>query len=178
MAVLTVMTATVTERPFPVQLQANTAIAHLFKSGVLPENLQLIGDSAGGNLILQIFSHVLHDFPDPGFPSSPLRRIITGTMKPLRGAYLVSPWVNVSGYGGSFERNADKDALAPATYRRWGWEVLRSIPRAQLNFIEFHAAPTGWFDGISRLVTHILITVSDDECLHVDIIAFKDVFQE
>lgn len=43
--------STVTERPFPTQLlQANLALTHLFKAGVRPENLSLIGDSAGGSL--------------------------------------------------------------------------------------------------------------------------------
>ncbi|KZP26728.1 hypothetical protein FIBSPDRAFT_928414 [Athelia psychrophila] len=84
----------VTERPFPTQVtQANLAIAHLCKYGVRPENLKLIGDSAGGNLILPLFSHALHDIPDPGFPPSPLRSIIDGTiyMPSIRGAYGLVP---------------------------------------------------------------------------------------
>lgn len=166
------------ERPFPAQLlQANLAITHLFKSGVKPENLQLIGDSAGGNLILQLFSHALHDFPDAGFPPSPLRPIINGTLEPLRGAYLLSPWVNVSGYGGSYELNAAKDVLPLETYREWGRLVLHTIPQSQRNFIEFNKAPKDWFNGIDKLVRSILITVGGDEGLHDDCVDFKDTLE-
>ncbi|KAF7971932.1 hypothetical protein HWV62_19459 [Athelia sp. TMB] len=170
--------STVTERPFPAQLlQANLAISHLFKSGVLPENLQLIGDSAGGSLILQLFSHALHDFPDPAFTSkSALRPIISGDIKPLRAAYLMSPYVNLSGYGGSFESNGDKDILPLKIWREWGTRLIKLIPKSQHNFVQFSTGPDDWFDGVSKLVNQVLITAAEDECLHDDIVAFKDKF--
>ncbi|KZP33195.1 alpha/beta-hydrolase [Athelia psychrophila] len=171
--------STVTDRPFPAQLlQANRAITHLFKSGVRPENLQLIGDSAGGNLILQLFSHALHDFPDPAFPPSPLRPIIDGTMPSIRGAYLMSPWVNPSGHGGSFELNAAKDVLPLATYQEWGRLVLHTVPQEHRNFIEFNAAPADWFSGVEKLVKHVLITVGGDEGLHQDCVELNETFQK
>ncbi|KZP08597.1 alpha/beta-hydrolase [Athelia psychrophila] len=171
--------SSVTEHPFPTQLlQANLAIAHLFKSGVHPENLQLIGDSAGGNLILQLFSHALHDFPDPAFPPSPLRPIIEGTMPSIRGAYLMSSWVNPSGHGGSFELNAATDVIPLATYREWGRLVLHAIPQEHRNFIEFNAVPADWFSGVEKLVKDILITLSADEGVHQDCVALKETLEK
>ncbi|KAF8903607.1 Alpha/Beta hydrolase protein [Mucidula mucida] len=52
------------EATFPTPLrEATAAVDHLINSGVAPKNLTLIGDSAGGNLILQLFSHILHRHP-------------------------------------------------------------------------------------------------------------------
>ncbi|SJL08032.1 uncharacterized protein ARMOST_11391 [Armillaria ostoyae] len=52
---------------FPSQLlEAKSGLEHLFKLGVKPENILLTGDSAGGNLVLQIFSHLLHPLVSVG----------------------------------------------------------------------------------------------------------------
>lgn len=153
------------------------ALSHLFKAGVAPENLQLIGDSAGGSLILQLFSHALHDFPDPAFTStSALRPILAGKMKPLRGAYLMSPYVNLSGHGGSFESNGDKDILPLKLWREWGLRLLFKIPKTQHDFVQFASGPDNWFNGVAKLVNHVLITAGEDECLHDDVVVFKDKF--
>ena len=46
---------------FPVRLkQAMLSIQHLLTLGFEPKNIQLVGDSAGGTLIHQVFSHILH----------------------------------------------------------------------------------------------------------------------
>ncbi|KAF7964930.1 hypothetical protein HWV62_1623 [Athelia sp. TMB] len=166
--------STVSERPFPAQLlQANLALTHLFQAGVRPENLQLFGDSAGGNLILQLLAHALHDFPDAGFPPSPLRG-----RAPLRGAYLMSPWVRVSGRGGSFARNA-ADVLPPATYEEWGRLVLHTIPadRAHRDFIEFDGAPADWFRGVDGLVKSILVSAGGEEGLYDDCVGLKETLE-
>lgn len=56
--------------PFPVQMrQAIAALNSITNSGVKPSNIYLIGDSAGGNLILQLASLILH--PDPSLPLPP-----------------------------------------------------------------------------------------------------------
>ncbi|KIK70722.1 hypothetical protein GYMLUDRAFT_65938 [Collybiopsis luxurians FD-317 M1] len=54
------------EGAFPAQLhQATRAIEYLFANGCDPSNLQLVGDSAGGNLLWQLLSHLLHPIPSP-----------------------------------------------------------------------------------------------------------------
>jgi acetyl esterase/lipase len=160
---------------FPTQLhQLINAVTILFEAGLRPENLQLCGDSAGGNLILQLFSHTLHRFPDPSFPQSPLTPVLEGKMKAIRGAYLMSPWLNLNAVGGSFEENSHKDILPRKTYQDWGRIVLSPIPREHHNYIDSHTTPPAWFDGISTLVDRILVTAGDSECMRTDIVTLAN----
>ena len=49
----------------PMQLtQIVLAIQQLLSTGLAPNNIQLIGDSAGGTLVLQLISHILHPVAD------------------------------------------------------------------------------------------------------------------
>lgn len=168
--------ACATEAPFPIQLlQANACLTHLFKSGLKPENLQLAGDSAGGNLILQLFSHALHGYPDPAFPPSPLAPILTRTMNPIKGALLISPWVNLSAEGGSFEENSDVDVISKETWRYLGSTVLSSIPHDKWDYIEFRQSPLNWFDGVQRLVDRMMVIAGKRECSRDDIVKLAEV---
>ncbi|KAK0202220.1 Alpha/Beta hydrolase protein [Desarmillaria ectypa] len=147
---------------FPSQLrEAKSGLEHLFKSGVKPENILLAGDSAGGNLVLQIFSHILHplasvehiNFP----PESPSR---------FRGVFLSSPWVSPSGDIGLGPASNNKtDVLAASTYQTWGKIPLKDVPEADLTFMEPAKAPKTWFFGIEKLVEHILVTSGGAECI-------------
>ncbi|KAJ7671751.1 hypothetical protein B0H17DRAFT_194330 [Mycena rosella] len=50
---------------FPTPLdQARLALEFLIAAGVKPANLQITGDSAGGKLVLQLFSQMLHPRSD------------------------------------------------------------------------------------------------------------------
>ncbi|KAI0298894.1 Alpha/Beta hydrolase protein [Russula brevipes] len=52
------------ESPCSTRLkQANAALTHLLNKGIPPANIIVGGDSAGGNLILQLTSHILHPLP-------------------------------------------------------------------------------------------------------------------
>ncbi|KZP13357.1 alpha/beta-hydrolase [Athelia psychrophila] len=128
------------EHVFPTQLlQANATIAHLFASGVAPENLVIMGDSAGANLILQALAHALHPLPrvssssspvlvPPQILPSPLNSTLAGETRPLLGVLLCSPWVNLAGIGGSFEENDKKDIVEAEAYRNWGRMYLSELP--------------------------------------------------
>ncbi|KAK0187591.1 hypothetical protein F5146DRAFT_1141031 [Armillaria mellea] len=81
---------------FPSQLrEAKSGLERLFKLGVQPENILLAGDSAGGNLILQIFSHMLHplasvehiNFPpsEGNFPLQDVPEADLAFMEPSKG---------------------------------------------------------------------------------------------
>lgn len=49
------------EGPYPLPLiQLIAALKHLIALGVPPEGITLVGESAGSNLILMLFSHMLH----------------------------------------------------------------------------------------------------------------------
>ncbi|KAK0243194.1 Alpha/Beta hydrolase protein [Armillaria nabsnona] len=144
---------------FPSQLQeAQSAIQCLIQSGIKPENVEFVGDSAGCNLILQIFSHILHPLP---------------TLKPFeamrfRGACLISPWVSPSGEIGAetFRRNSKTDVISSDDLLLWAEPSLRDLPDSALPFIEPAKAPEAWFSGIDKLVERILITSGGAECMH------------
>ncbi|KAK0461717.1 Alpha/Beta hydrolase protein [Desarmillaria tabescens] len=144
---------------FPSQLhEAQSAIEYLLQSGVKPENIELVGDSAGCNLILQIFSHILHPLP---------------TLKPFetvrfRGACLISPWVSPSGEIGAetFRRNSKTDIISADDLLLWAEPSLRDLSNLALPFIEPAKAPKSWFSGIDGLAERILITSGGVECMH------------
>ncbi|KAK0206936.1 Alpha/Beta hydrolase protein [Desarmillaria ectypa] len=144
---------------FPSQLhEAQSAIEYLIKSGVNPENIELVGDSAGCNLIIQIFSHILHPLP---------------TLKPFeavrfRGTCLISPWVSPSGEIGAetFRRNSKTDVISSDDLLLWAEPSLRDLSDSALPFIEPAKAPKAWFSGIDGLTERILFTSGGAECMH------------
>jgi monoterpene epsilon-lactone hydrolase len=83
------------ESPYPAQLDDVTAVYQdLLGKGVLPENITMIGDSAGGNLAI---SSVLN-FREKGLP--------------LPGSVIAfSPWTDMAITGGTIESNEETDAL-------------------------------------------------------------------
>ncbi|KAF8192637.1 Alpha/Beta hydrolase protein [Mycena galopus ATCC 62051] len=131
---------------FPTPLkQAALAVNFLLAAGVKPQNLQLAGDSAGGNLALQVLSQILH--PLQGVPDIRLPA-------PLRGVYLASPWVNLCADSKSHTENEGRDYLSSRPFAQWGATAVR--------------APEGWFAGVDALVECVLITAGGAELLRDD----------
>ncbi|KAM3547245.1 hypothetical protein MY1884_009649 [Beauveria asiatica] len=73
---------------YPVQLtQSVEALRHVVEhTGRSPGNVLLGGDSAGGNLVFGVLSHLAHPHPS----IAPLR-----LPKPLAGAAAIAPWVSL-----------------------------------------------------------------------------------
>ncbi|RDB17506.1 putative steryl acetyl hydrolase mug81 [Hypsizygus marmoreus] len=151
---------------FPTQLkQAVVAVQHLLSKGVQPQNIQLTGDSAGGNLVLQLISHILHPVPD----------VPTLTLSSsFRGAYLMSPWVSLTSQAKSMFANDSSDILSPGCLLYWGRAVVAGVPESQIQYLEAIKAPAGWFDGIDKVVERLLITAGDAECLRDDIVVVTE----
>lgn len=161
-------TALVPTATFPTPLkQAVLALEHLISTGVSPENIQITGDSAGANLALQLISHILH--PLNGVPRVELSA-------PLRGAYLMSPWISLSGQGGSLVSEDDNDIIGTKCIAEWSELVLDGIPDSQRPYIEAIKAPEAWFKNAKTVVDRVLITAGDAECLKDEIIVFADHF--
>ncbi|KAJ3720747.1 hypothetical protein DFJ43DRAFT_1095613 [Lentinula guzmanii] len=117
---------------FPTPLwQTSRALQHLLSvEKVKPSNLVLVGDSAGGNLVSQVLSSMLHPLFDPPI-------IPNGTR--LRGAYMMSPWISLTGvYTGedstntqllpSFTENNHCDVVGRDALLSWGKTVLEGAP--------------------------------------------------
>lgn len=85
------------EHPFPAALQdAEAAWNALLARGYAPENIVLIGDSAGGGLALALLA----------------RLCAQGT--PPAGLFAFSPWTDLTGSGDSVRTNAARDVMLSA----------------------------------------------------------------
>ncbi|KAL0563820.1 hypothetical protein V5O48_018243 [Marasmius crinis-equi] len=145
---------------FPNQLrQATIAINHLLASGVETKNLQITGDSAGGNLVLQVLSHALH--PHPQVP--PLRT------NHFRGAYAMSAWVLLAtdrehDGGESLIRGDRADIMSKSCLKVWGDAVMKGVPAYHGMYAEPIKAPHGWYAKVGEVVDRILITTGEYDC--------------
>ena len=83
------------EFKYPAQIEDGLAVySALLDRGVLPENMTLVGDSAGGNLAISMTMRARRlGLPTPG-------RVIT-----------LSPWLNMENNGATLESNNDTDFL-------------------------------------------------------------------
>lgn len=151
---------------FPDQLRhAVKGIQSLIDTGVKPENIHLIGDSAGGNLIIQLCSHILHPLPDV----TPL-----SLSTPFASACLISPWVSLTGQNvASFTSNEHSDWLAPGILRGWGARILQHVPDSMIAYAEPISAPKDWFSGLQTIVKRVFVLVGEAECLSDAIVDFE-----
>jgi len=160
----------VPDATFPTQLkQAVLAIQHLIDSGVKPDNLQLTGDSAGGLLIHQVLSHILH--PVVGIPKLALSA-------PFAGAYMMSPWTSLIDDDTLHTNENRGDLLDVPTGLYWGSKVLEGTPPSALPYLNAISAPEDWFKGVDKLVKRIFISAGDAEVLRDAIIKYTKTVEK
>jgi acetyl esterase/lipase len=153
----------VPDSPVPTQLrQANAALTHLLQKGIPPSNIVVGGDSAGGNLTLQLASHLLH--PLPSIPAPPK------LSEPLAGALLISPWVAYNVDAPSYVRNEGKDLLLSSSYKFMADLVNLGVTPELKHHVEPASAPASWWSGLDRVYPRILITAGEHEGLFDQII--------
>jgi acetyl esterase/lipase len=172
-------TALYPESTYPTQLhQACTALDHLISTGTHPSNIHIIGDSAGGNLVLGLLSLLLH--PLPFTDSEPPPRIINSPLPaPLAGVYLMSPWVNFTNTSPSLAQNAPHDISDSPALQGLGERVIGSrTPPSQRAYVEPLKAPSGWFDGLDSVVDRVLVSAGDKEVDRDDVVSFGKVHLE
>ncbi|KAF8230747.1 alpha/beta-hydrolase [Tricholoma matsutake] len=149
---------------FPTQLkQAVVAIEHLLSTGVQPQNIQIVGDSAGGNLAIQLISHLLHPVMGVRALNLPSR---------IRGIYLMSPWVQLQGTEGSLTSNDDTDIIGTKCINTWGKNVLEGVPDSWLHYVEANRVPDSWFNSVDTVIDRMLITAGSMECFRDSIEVF------
>lgn len=148
------------EASFPTQLlQAINGLSHLLSLGIKPEDIHLVGESAGGGLVTQVLSHFLH--PYQNIPPISLSG-------PLGGAFLMSPWVSLTTEAPSYVSNSDSDVLPGYSWAYFGSNILANLPEAGKPYVEAIKAPTGWWTGLDKLVKKITIYTGEAECLRDD----------
>ncbi|KAH7875002.1 Alpha/Beta hydrolase protein [Lentinula edodes] len=146
---------------FPTPLwQTTRALEHLFSvENVKPSNLVLVGDSAGGNLVAQVLSSILHPpHYDVNVNVGTTTTHISKSKAPrepphlntadtadihirIRGAYMMSPWVGLTGvyplgtteFLPSFTENNNLDILTQEFLIFWGTNVLNGAPHGSLD---------------------------------------------
>ncbi len=133
------------EHPCPAAIEdALAAFDFLVSKGARPEEIYVGGDSAGGGLALAtVQALAAAGRPRPG------------------GAFLISPWTDLTASGASIEENDERDAMFTAdTIRRGGSRYAGALalddPRVSPLFGEFNGLPP------------LFICVSQDEVLRDD----------
>ena len=146
------------ESPLPTQLrQANAALSHLVNKGISPANIVIGGDSAGGNLALQLMSHILH--PLPSIPPPPV------LSQALAGAILISPWCEYNASGASFVRNDRKDVISARSCAHFAGVVKAGLTPDLEYYCQPLSAPASWWKGLDGVYSRVLVTAGENECL-------------
>jgi acetyl esterase/lipase len=165
------------EAAFPTQLaQASTLITYLVeKENRSPSNLILAGDSAGGNLLLSLFSHILHPHLNPDVPHVELK-------EPFRAALLLSPWVSFATDHPSYKTNAESDLLDAKPLNMWARGFLGSTQRQNIIMGDSYSEPLlaepSWWNGASNVVKEVMIWGGGGEVFIDGIQAFASKFEQ
>ena len=136
-----------------------------------PSNIVIGGDSAGGNLALQLASQLLHphsSLPTLHLPShASTETDVTSSefSEPFGGMLLISPWSVYNADAPSFARNSTRDVLPQSAWQVTGAIVRQGIVPALHNHLEPGIAPPGWWKGLGRVFPRVLITAGEHECL-------------
>ena len=103
---------------YPIQLnQAAQAYSYLINDiGIDPRNLIVGGDSAGGNLALQLLRHIAKPHPN----IEQVSVIFPSNSRP-RKCILISPWVAMDHTAPSAIKNKHVDMLVKTCADRWAW---------------------------------------------------------
>ncbi|KAK4184197.1 Alpha/Beta hydrolase protein [Podospora australis] len=187
-AVAVLQYALVPHEQYPTQLkQAAAGLSQLLSAGYKPENIIVGGDSAGGNLTLQLFGHLLH--PHPEVVHS---KLLQSNQK-LAGAFLVSPWCGSQhNESWSFKKFGGIDMLSTETMNSGVNNVLgvskeeRDRYQEELRHGNGWAYPMDldeshkkkWFEGLEQILGQVYMTAGEQEVFLEQIIDLKTVLEE
>ncbi|ETW83716.1 hypothetical protein HETIRDRAFT_471997 [Heterobasidion irregulare TC 32-1] len=158
------------EAQFPTQLrQFNAAISFLISKGIMPANIVLGGDSAGGNIAFQIASHIMH--PLPNFPAP-------ATSGPLAGALLISPWITFDDPLPSFVENDRLDTPNTNFFNFLADQFRSGITPETRAYFEPFAANDSWWIGLEKVFPRIICSAGEVECLRDSILAFGETLKK
>jgi acetyl esterase/lipase len=133
-------------------IQGVDVLFYVLSTGRKPSDFILVGDSAGGNLIVEVVAHVTHPHPDSKVERLQLE-------EPLRAAVLMSPWVSFSTHFESWTTNKYKD-YCPAELSKTFSEAWKGGSPPD-NYNEPILAPSSFWEGLK--VKDILITIGSFE---------------
>lgn len=166
--------------PFPKPLQqAAAALNKILEAGFKPADIFIGGDSAGGNISVQLLGHLLH--PHPEAQKVDLK-------EPLAGAFLVSPGVTKEDTAKSFAENAGIDMIPSGilpiveqylqdAYKAQGIEFTEEKRKKDAPYVSPLNAPDSWYDDIAKIVSNIYLTIGKREVLRDPALAFCDLLK-
>ncbi|KAM5349683.1 hypothetical protein ACJ41O_006188 [Fusarium nematophilum] len=155
---------------YPQQLrEASAALNHILQSGIEPRDIMFGGDSAGGNLAVQLSYHILH--PNPDVPLVKLAH-------PVAGVFLVSPWVSDRTDTASFKENETIDILYSGLIQGASHYALRSedaAPRsAEANPVLAMDGDVTWLRNLDDVTGALYITAGKQEVFRDAIVDFAE----
>lgn len=116
-------------------------------------------------MALAVLSHTLHPHPDIPALSLP---------SPLRGLFLISPWVSFSMDAGSFEENKDKDMFNATSMVGFAAEFAE--PAERNNYSEPIRTKSSWWQRAP--VENMLLVAGAEEMFRDDIAVFAETLKE
>ncbi|CVL11669.1 related to triacylglycerol lipase 2 [Fusarium proliferatum] len=156
------------EARYPVQLrQAASGLAHLLQKGIPPQDIIIGGDSAGGQLTAQLLCHLLQ--PQPTIPEITL-------VKPLAGAFLVSPWVAQSTGDASYRENSAIDMLPVHGIIAFTKELLGPGAEPAISAFPLDRDKSS-LAGMTSVLSRMYVTAGAHEIFRDQVVAFKDRVQ-
>lgn len=159
---------------YPTQLrQAATALNYMMGKGIDPQDMILGGDSAGGNLSVQLLRHLV--YPVPG-----VEPVVLGDRR-VAGVFLVSPWVSGRTDTVSFRDNGSVDMLSASIVKDSGAHVLNPMVN-QAGPVEAHPAlpldgDLGWLQSIQRVTKSMYVTCGEQEVFRDHVFAFSEAIR-
>ena len=138
------------------------------------QELCLGGDSAGGNMVLSLLSHV----SGHGHPNKEVVKELT-LKKALKGAVLIAPWVSSDGdkFPGAKE-NGYRDLVTVPLAMYWLDTYKGGEGKPDDEFTMPEIADSSWWNGCKETVGHVLATAGEMETLRDPIIAWAKKYEE
>lgn len=178
-AVAVLQYSLLTDGQFPVALQqAAASLGEVLDAGFAPSDIIIGGDSAGGNITMQLMSHLLH-------PLDGVRRFQLS--EPLRAIFLVSPFLSNNLTWPSFHENDSHDmisikAINTLAVPLYGEERIAehraAVEAGDYSGANPHETPLdageNFLDGLDRLVPKIYLTVGKNEVMRDQGLALID----
>lgn len=186
---------------FPTQmLQAAAGLRHLLVAHrIRPGQIVVGGDSAGGNLTIQLLTHLLHPYPAADAVAG---ASVTVGEEPLAGAFLVSPFTSGKTNSLSFRDGKPCDMLSLGIFDQPKREMFHEPSsssssscwptpgRGGLPLVETQAFREGrkwalpgdvddnkWLDGMDRVVKKVYVTCGRHEILRDQGIEMAEVIR-
>lgn len=147
----------------PVQLcQAAAALSEILNAGFSAKDVVVGGDSAGGNLTVQLLHHLVE-------PHAEATRIVL--QEPLSAAFLISPWLGKDISAASFQENDRYDMISMDILRslqtdhRAHGEDTSTDGNGQDSWAEPFEWKGPWTSKLDSVIGKLYITVGDREIL-------------